>query len=368
MVIMKRIILLITLLAITTSVQGSEFVTAEVRDISDRKYENAVMELIDNAKLSVYVSVFVVSAEVERVQNLLDGLERAIRRNVEVEFWVNTNRITGDVYVMPEGIWRLKDLGAKIHEVKSGYCLHDKLIIVDEHFIVEGSTNWSDNAFTDNFESSTLMDSKLLAKVKINRLKKLPLIGQKKRIYVKPKYVPERNTTLPKIIELHKALITNKNYLPLMVPKTSNRAYDIYLLLVRESILRNKTTFFLNLEHMAELLNMPTNKPDEYNRRLIIKVLKQLEKRYKLINLVLNKHKDAKITLKPIEGEKFPLPSKLIEPYILNKYNPSTSIMMLIQQCLKSEGITLDSISKTQIKARFHIGKHAQSNAIKDIS
>ena len=122
---MKKLILLITMLVLTSGANASEYVSAKVRDISDRKYENAVIEVIDNAKSSIYVSVFVVSAEVDRVKKLLEGIERAIGRGVKVEFWVNTNRVSGDRYILANGILRLKHLGAEVYEVKPGYCLHD---------------------------------------------------------------------------------------------------------------------------------------------------------------------------------------------------------------------------------------------------
>ena len=235
-------------------------------------------------------------------------------------------------------------------------------MIVDKRFIVEGSANWSDNAFADNFESSSLIDSKKLAKTKIKRLKNLPLIGQPKRVHKKETYHPQNNGILPESVVLPKALITNKKYLPSMVPKVSNRAFDIYLLLVRESILREQKIFFLNLEYMATLLNMPKENKDKANRRLIIKVLKQLQEKYQLIDLELHDHKDAKITIKSIKGDRFVLPAKLIEPDTLNKYGPSASMILLIKECLKTEGTWLRLLKPKQIKKRFHLGKKAQIN------
>lgn len=51
------------------------------------------------------------------------------------------------------------------HFLKYRRRLHDKLIIVDERYVVDGSTNWSISALRDNYESATLIIAAALGRL-----------------------------------------------------------------------------------------------------------------------------------------------------------------------------------------------------------
>jgi len=56
-----------------------EFYPAKVKDISDRKYEPAVIELLDNAKESIVVSMYIMQAgEKGPVRLFMKDLEEAL--------------------------------------------------------------------------------------------------------------------------------------------------------------------------------------------------------------------------------------------------------------------------------------------------
>ena len=82
---MKFKILLITFILILTVIGGGfcfaeGFHPAQVRDISDRQYEQAVIELIDNAKESVVVGMYHISTQLKTnnpVKLLLNDLVEA---------------------------------------------------------------------------------------------------------------------------------------------------------------------------------------------------------------------------------------------------------------------------------------------------
>ena len=54
---------------------GEGFHPAKVKDISDRKYEPAVIELLDNAKDSIVISMYILNPSTEPVKLLLKDLE-----------------------------------------------------------------------------------------------------------------------------------------------------------------------------------------------------------------------------------------------------------------------------------------------------
>ena len=58
----------------------------------------------------------------------------------------------------------------------------------------------------------------------------------------------------------------------------------------------------------------------------------------------------------------------MIEPGTLSKYLPSSSMIMLIDQCLKSEDTEIEAFSAREIKERFHIGTDAQRSGKQALS
>ena len=163
------------------------FIPAKVKDISDRAYEPAVIELLDGAKESIVMSMYVISLGTKHnnpMRLLLNDLVEARERGVGVTVYLNTKfRDTRkDDTRITEGsaVKILKNAGCVVHFIKYRTRLHDKLIIVDGRFVVDGSTNWSISALRDNYESATLIDSPELATIKLARLKS----------FIKPRDLP----------------------------------------------------------------------------------------------------------------------------------------------------------------------------------
>ena len=181
-------IILASVLLITAplSAQGG-FSPAKVKDISDRAYEPAVIELLDGAKESIVMSMYVISLGTKYnnpMRLLLNDLVEARERGVGVTVYLNTKfrdtREDDTRITESSAVKILKGAGCVVHFIKYRTRLHDKLIIVDRRFVVEGSTNWSISALRDNYESATLIDSPELATIKLARLKS----------FIKPRDLP----------------------------------------------------------------------------------------------------------------------------------------------------------------------------------
>ncbi len=337
------------------------FYPAKVRDISDRAYEPAVIDLLDNAKDSIILSMSILKPTEEGPVNLLvKDLVEALDRGVSVTIYLNTRFKSRKAVEALEGrsFQRLKRKGAEIYHFRSRYRVHDKLIIVDARYVVEASTNWSVSALKTNYESATLIDSPDLARVKLRRLESMPLKGGKTVEGKKPHKV-KKIGILPKnsSLEIKNKLLEDKNLFPRMVKDKTNRSMDVYLLLLAEfeSGPEKKEGFDLSLEDMAFTLKMPDSWSNEAKRRQVVKALRTLKSRYKLIDFEYQYGKDAWIVLKDLPGRTFTVKSDFFNSDLLAKKSASGQFVMLIEALLKEEGKTIDSFTQPELTKRFHV-------------
>jgi hypothetical protein len=339
----------------------AEFTSAQVKDISGRAYEPAVIELLDGAKKSISVSMYSISLGTKYrnpVRLLLNDLLEARERKVSVTLYLNTRFRDVDKAKLrlienPE-LKRLKDAGCVIHLMPSTRTLHDKLIIVDSRYVVEGSTNWSISALRENFESATLIDSPRLAKIKLLRLELLP-VSTKPQIKRLPRPVYTEN--IAKRIDIPEILIEDGKYLSRMLTCQDERSMDLYLILMAYSQAIRKKEFFIDLESMGISLGMPDSWSDTALRRQVIKVLKKLISRYGLIDVQFFHGKDAWVELMPIPGDSFSVSSGLIKPKLHTKYSMRLKFMLIIKAFLKANGEKIGSISGNALAKRFHVSR-----------
>ena len=87
------ILILITFGATRASCSTDDFLPAGIKDISDRKYEDAVIQLLDNAQNSIVISMYSISLGTDTrnpVKLLLNDLLEARERGVSVTLYLNT--------------------------------------------------------------------------------------------------------------------------------------------------------------------------------------------------------------------------------------------------------------------------------------
>lgn len=363
--------LLVTSLSIPSLCFTNNSTAYKVTDLSDRKYEKAIIELLDNAKESIVISMYGISlgfGEKNPVRLLLNDLLEARERGVKVTMYLNTLfRDTGRTessFIKSPEFKELKAAGCEIHLIPPSRKLHDKLIIVDNRYVVVGSANWSNSALRRNFESNTLIDSPEHAQEKLNRLKDvLNFVKSNSEISNASAYSED----LPEEISIPKELLTNKKHFSCMVTKQDNRVFDLYLLLLAHAQLIGEKEFFINLEDMALSLGLPDTLDYTALRRQVIRSLKRLQKRYNLITVEFLHGKDAFVTLLGIPGESFSITSDSI----IQSQNPSLTLrlkfLLLIEALLKSEGKDIFSIPKTDLAKRFNVNKTTIHEAFNDL-
>ncbi len=344
------------------------FLPAQVRDISDRAYEPAIIGLLDGSKESIVISMYNISLgakERNPIAFLLQDLIEARQRGVEVTIYLNTNfrEIDKEPHQLINTPFfkKLVDAGCIFHLLPSRIRLHDKLIIVDGRFVVEGSTNWSISALKSNRESATLIDSPELAKIKLLRLKMIPLIIKPKEKEVHRALYLEN---LPDNIAAPKIFLLDRRYFSKMFTGQDSRSMDLYLLLLAHSQVVGKSGFFVDLESMALSLNMPVSWLDFGLRRQVIRSLKKLMDNYGLVRVEFFHSKDAWVELINFPQEAFSINSKLITD---QKISPRLKFLLMIKSLLESQGEDLYSRSKQELARRFHIHPWTMGEAFKEL-
>jgi phosphatidylserine/phosphatidylglycerophosphate/cardiolipin synthase-like enzyme len=115
------------------------------------EFPKKVMPLIDSAKNSIHIIVFdwrwypVDPGCI--CQRFNSSISNAARRGVKVSAMINSDDIVNT----------LKQCGVLCHKLISKRLLHSKIIIIDEKHLVIGSHNYTQNAFSSNFESSVIL-------------------------------------------------------------------------------------------------------------------------------------------------------------------------------------------------------------------
>ena len=368
----KSFLLVVPLLAIFLTASlcpADDFAPSRVKDISDREYEKAVIRLLDNAEDSIVVSMYTISADIKTknpVKLLLGDLLEARERGVSVTLYLNTNFYDeGKEKSYPESpaFKELEEAGCVIYYMPSHRRHHDKLIIVDERYVVEGSANWSISALRSNFESNTLIDSPELARVKLLRLDNLLVLS---RPQDKGPYAPAYTENIPESLAIPKDLVLNKIYFPKMVSSYDSRALDLYLLLLAHSQATGKEEFLVGLAAMGLSLGLPGTWTNSAIRRQVIKSLKKLQSRYHLIDVKFSHGRDAEVTLALIPGESFTMASSPVIQTQGAEISGRLKFLLMIKALLRDEGEDIDSVSRAALSRRFNVSKSTIMAAFKD--
>ncbi|MEI6217840.1 MAG: phospholipase D-like domain-containing protein [bacterium] len=165
---------------------ASAGVEAEVRDISGKKYFDAVHLAFRNAEDSIYVAMYDMRIYADRksgpqfdlVMDLIAAHKRGVKVKVYLDRSESQDQTTGKVEIH-DGNALAHDLlqraGVDVRYVVPTQRLHAKLLVIDERTVVDGSANWSFSALTENAESSTMVISQQYAIIKLQWMWKLKL-------------------------------------------------------------------------------------------------------------------------------------------------------------------------------------------------
>lgn len=300
------------------------------------------------------------------VNRLLEDLIEARRRNVKVTIYLNTKFKGQDPRKLVEGKWfdQLREAGVEIKLVSPVRRLHDKLIIVDERFVVEGSTNWSVAAIADNFESATVIESPKLAQVKLRRVGFFPIWGEEQNKISAP---PEELFPVgpPTSVDIPNVFMEERTFFPKMITDQKERALKVFLLFLFLAEAKGAPNFTISLEAVGRYLSFLPGKGRTEIRRQMIRILRDLGNLQKFIQLEFHHGKEAWLELHLPSGPTFTVGSEFLHAGELSVLTDNAIFLRLIRARLSQEGSHLEDLSPIEIKHRFFIDPKTLKRAVK---
>ena len=148
---------------------------AKVQSHFDRKIQDQVRQILNNAKYSIRVAMF--SLNEDSLFRLL--CHKAEVDKIEVEVLLDTRQHEQNKSILTSSITRLENSGGSVflYENSRGAFanMHNKFCIIDDKILVTGSYNWTNNASNYSDENIVIIDDFLTAfefGQKFNDLKK----------------------------------------------------------------------------------------------------------------------------------------------------------------------------------------------------
>jgi len=273
---------------------------AQVEDISGTKYFPAVKDALSKAKKSISLVMYLIELS-SRKENLKAGqlvssLIEARQRGVDVEVILDQN--VDFVQRRSKSEWeakvksmraykRLKEAGVKARYDEPARYTHAKAIVIDGNIVILGSTNWTESSLNKSNEINVLIKSKGLAE---------EILSYIKTIKVDENLEGYLNFIGPST-EISRKFMENPYLAPQMVKNRDERAFDIYLYLLKVFSRNPEAKLTFSYENLARYLGIYEGWDSLDYRRQIIKSLKKLERKYKLIKFDTGYGKEATVML-----------------------------------------------------------------------
>ncbi|MFH1868634.1 MAG: phospholipase D-like domain-containing protein [Candidatus Omnitrophota bacterium] len=298
---MKKAVSALMLLAIFLLPASFAFaLPADVTNISGKDYYPAARKAIQEAQKSVSMVMYQVSlrsyGKGSQVHNLVSELINAHERGVDVEVILDQNvdfagRRNIDEW-MAEGknafcFKVLKEAGIDVHYDNLATYTHAKAIVIDNEIVIMGSSNWSESAFSKNAEVNLLVKSEDLAREILEYFKTIKTDDKATDV------VPIQQGGVP----VSWRFLENPKLAGRMLTKHAERAFDIYLFLLRELDGDSEGKITLDYDKVAACLGLSDKMTRTGYRRQITKSLRELEKTYNLIKFEPEFAKDATVML-----------------------------------------------------------------------
>lgn len=282
-----------------------------LEEISDRNYLPKLLELIQGARRSIEVSMYqILLAEGEEehpVYRILRALAEARSRRVRVRVLLNRHLDygAGETVPLARSLAAVEYLRAKGIDVVFAHAsrrLHDKVIVIDTRWVIEGSTNWTQTALLENWESASLVGSTRYARRKIARIRSIPVSSE-----ITPDTLGEEGP----LLELPASLLTEKKHFPDLVRRKDERIFEFYLWLLKEKARAGSGSFVLGDEALFGVFRLDPEKSREDKRREALRLLKKLSGRGYIDLKIPAPGAKAEVTLHPlteISHRQFTLP------------------------------------------------------------
>ena len=337
---------------------------AGVEPIGPGRYFETVKREIDAASSSITASLYLFALHPGQPDSMVGRLARALaearKRGVDVEVLLDQNRLfSGD----PSSEFEAKNRHAyeylRSNGVRAGFdgpasYSHSKLIVIDESVVILGSTNWSRESFTRNAEADVLIRSTEAAREYLDRLAAVV------RQDLADPDVPATGVPLE--------FLVRKDLLGRMVSATDGFAFTVYTSLLKAGREKESSDFDLDFDAFAGLTGVANIGKNDY-RRKITRTLRNLAERYGLLDCSFSPGGDARITLRPFQGETVALPDTFWTWGWQDRLSLRAKALYLI--ALRSAALSQDkprwTRSQKSLEAEFHVGAQNLSPAVTEL-
>ncbi len=171
MVIFREVFVLLSPFLLVSVLDSASALPANnVTPISRREYFQQVHPLLQDAQKSIRLIIYEIryyprfknSPTNQLIQALIDTHKRGV--SVEVIVEESNDHAVDNAQQNHEAAALLEKAGIPVYFDSPTTTTHDKVLVIDERYVVVGSTNWSYHAMEKNNESSVMIDSPELAK------------------------------------------------------------------------------------------------------------------------------------------------------------------------------------------------------------
>ena len=283
---MKNILWILILFIVINIPQSVYAYPAEITDVSNRDYADAVIKILNNAKESINVVMYLISYNEKdtesSVYRLMQTLKNAHKRGVKVKVILDY-RSSGDAKEGAVSYYAykfLRDAGIKVKFDTPSVYTHNKTIVIDDKIVVAGSANWSQAALEKSNETNLIVESSQLAEDILKRFNKIELI-------------PYKGAEEGQYVLVPLALLGKDGVFQDIMRRGHERAFDIYLLLIREFKTGKGGKVNISYEQMADSIGMDR----EFHRSMLNRTLRNLQNRYRLIKVKMHYGDPVDITL-----------------------------------------------------------------------
>ena len=338
---------------------------ADIENISPDQYLQTTLNELTQAKESIYVVMYLVSADPtepnSQVSQLLKALVDAKQRGVQVKVILDQNLDFTDESRQDQ-IYQnknqatfeyLRTNGIEVFYDTAETYTHAKAIVIDHEISIIGSTNWSKAALTKNNEVNVLISSKEYAQNLIQQFDQIKL----------QEYIP---AVVTPSVKIQRDFLKEK-ILGEMVSQSDERTLDVYLYLLGQYNQNKEARVELNYDSLAESLGIQKMGKEDY-RRQITKVLLKLKEKYGLIDFENpTRNQNAEVTLKESQKDSFDLPTAYWKFHWNKNLNLPAKAMYLIILGYTSPSNPSFSMSREDLSKEHHISESFVSDGTKEL-
>jgi len=357
-------IFIIALVVLGITARAFCYEAEEARLLLASEYFNVLHQAIQKAEDSVWVKMYYIAMKPDDPDNpvtiLVNDLVDARKKGLDVRVILEDSLFDKnyDAYqaLANGGVWVRLDSSVSL--------LHSKAVIIDKEILFIGSANWSKSAFYSNDEVSILIESPKLASRLIEEFKKI-------KISESPPVRPEEHEG----VRIPKHLMLEENKVPLLFSHSSEKAFDLYLLLQKGAQELGSATIPIDYEKLARDLHY--ERPGQGRKRTYTKFyyyfsirqpMNKLKRTYKLIQ-----HPPWSKTLTIIDfdskEESFVLPFEYWEYGLDERLSFRAKFMWLVAllEAKESKRNPYWFRSQKDLSRKYHIGERALANGILEL-